>query len=99
MTVSRKKGTGPKDSAVTESDLIRQSQELGMFGRIFGSKEQAPVFFAGTIAMVALLGMIVVELFSSSSDKGDFIKSFAAIVLAAVTFLGGVYGGGGNARK
>ena len=77
-------------SPITENELQHHSQELGSFGRMFGSKENAPVYFAGMLAVLSLLGALGVGIFSSGNDKADLVKALLAIVVAALSFLGGV---------
>jgi hypothetical protein len=77
---------------ITDTDLRHHQQELGLFGKIFGSKEQAPIYFAGTLALVALVAMCVVAFTPTAPEKSDLLKGLAGIVIAALTFLGGAYG-------
>ena len=88
-THSKKTTSAP----VTDSELKHHQQELGLFGKIFGSKEQAPVYFAGTLAILSLVGMCAVAFTPTSPEKSDVLKTFGGIVIAALTFLGGAYGG------
>jgi hypothetical protein len=85
---------------LTEQDLKHHSQELGAFGRIFGSRENAPIYFAGLFMVLCLLGLVVVPFMPASTDlsKGDMFKTLSGLILATLTFLGG-YLGGSNRRS
>jgi hypothetical protein len=78
----------------TEIALKQRSQELGLFGKLFGSREHAPVNIAGAIVILGMLGLFIVAVSPSSPDfsKADLIKSLIGLVLAALTFLGGYLG-------
>jgi hypothetical protein len=86
----------PAAPAITEASLKQRSQELGLLGKIFGSREHAPINVAGAIMMIGLCGMIAVPLFpaSPSLSHADLEKGLGGLVLAALTFLGGYLGGG-----
>jgi hypothetical protein len=79
------------------TDYKQRSQELGLFGKIFGSREHAPVNIAGAIVLIGIIGMVfVIPVMpdTPSLDRADMLKSLGALVLAALTFLGGYLGGG-----
>jgi hypothetical protein len=85
---------------VTEGSLKLKSQELGLFGKLFGSREHAPINIAGALIFFGLLGMFVAPFLPSSSgfNVADLEKALAALILAAFTFLGGYLGGGSAAK-
>ena len=85
--------TAQQSTQLTESDLKHHSQELGKLGILFGSKENAPVYLAGILAILSLIGCIFVGVYASDTPtKGDLIKPLAAIVIAALSFIGGASG-------
>lgn len=93
--------TGPnlgeqRQTAVTETDLKHRSQELGLMGKLFGSREHAPINIAGAIIVVGLLALLAVPFLpeSKSLSQADLAKAIAGLILAAFTFLGGFLGGG-----
>ena len=82
-------------SPVTDSDVKLHSQELGGFGRLFGSRENAPIYIAGILGFIALVGAIAVGILASvSPDKSDLVKALVGIVIAALSFIGGASGRG-----
>lgn len=87
---------GPKpqiNEPLTPSQLQHHSQELGKLGGWFGSRLNAPVYFAGVLALLSLLGAILVGLCApDSSGKWDLVKSLIGIVVAALSFIGGASG-------
>jgi hypothetical protein len=40
--------------AVTEANIRIKSQELGMFGKLFGSRENAPTNVAGALIVIGI---------------------------------------------
>jgi hypothetical protein len=95
---TRRRSKSATSAPVNESDLRRQSQELGRFGSLFGSKEHAPIYFAGAIAILALIGLIAIGLSSHTitPERGDILKLLGGIVVSALTFLGGASGKSGK---
>jgi hypothetical protein len=65
-------------------------------GKIFGSREHAPINVAGTIIVLGMLGMFgsVFVTFPASFTLGDMEKLLGSFVLAALTFLAGYLGAG-----
>jgi hypothetical protein len=80
--------------------LICNVQWCGLFGKLFGSGEHAPVNIAGALILLGLVGMIVGPILPTAYgfSVADFEKALAALILASLTFLGG-YLGGGNIGK
>jgi hypothetical protein len=79
--------------AVTDPDLRQRSQEMGLLGRLFGSREHAPINIAGALIIMGTGGMIWIALVATSPSTPDILKALAALVLASLTFLGGYLGG------
>jgi hypothetical protein len=81
---------------VTETDLRRHSQELGLLGKLFGSRDHAPVNIAGGIMILGILGIVFSPILPAPAgfSEADVLKALGGIVLAAFTFLGGYLGGG-----
>lgn len=91
--------TGPsQQQGITEADLRHHSQELGMLGKIFGSRDHAPINIAGLLVILGVLGMIGAPFLPSSNGfvAADMVKAMAGLVVAAMTFLGGYLSGGKN---
>ncbi|PTE10151.1 hypothetical protein [Mesorhizobium helmanticense] len=82
----------PVNTQVTETDLKHHSQELGYFGSLFGSKENAPVYIAGLIAVIALFGAIGVGIWGPTPERAEYVKMLGGIVIAALSFIGGASG-------
>jgi hypothetical protein len=89
---------GVPTSIPVEHRLQLQRQELGLVGYIFGSKENArengPFFIASIIIILSFIGIFVV-LIKSIKDNGDVLKGLSALIVAALTFIGG---GSGRTR-
>lgn len=66
-----------------------------MVGKVFGSKEHAPINIAGMIIVLAIFGMLATPFLpaDATATRGDLLKVFSGIGLAALTFLGGYLGG------
>jgi hypothetical protein len=87
--------TGSANVPITEATLRHHAQELGLLGKFFGSREHAPLNIAGIIAFFGLIGLMA-SLFATAPAQNDLAKTFGGIVIAALTFLGGYWGGGGG---
>lgn len=89
-----------KSYQVTDNTLRHRSQELGLMGKVFGSKENAPVNIAGAIIVLGLISMLVVPFVPSSPSlsQGDLEKTLAGLIVSAFTFLGGYLGGNKDKR-
>lgn len=84
-------------TAITDRELKAKSQELGLIGRLFGSRESAPISIAGGLALFCLLAMIVAPMLPTKAygfSISDLEKTSGSLVLASITFLGGYLGGG-----
>ena len=75
--------------------LQRHAQELGVIGKLFGSREHAPLNIAGSIMLLCLVAMFATPFLpaSQSISAADMMKTFGSIALAAMTFAGGYLGG------
>jgi hypothetical protein len=80
---------------VTDTELKHHSQELGLLGKLFGSKENAPINIAGGLILIGAFSLILIPFLPASTDfsKGDMAKSLGTLILSALTFLGGYLGG------
>jgi len=66
-----------------------------MLGKLFGSREHAPVNIAGLAIVLGMLGLILISYWPAPGNaQGDLTKSLAGLIIAAFTFLGGYLGGG-----
>ena len=85
----------PQQYSVTESTLRHRSQELGWLGKVFGSRENAPVNIAGAIIVLGIFGLLISPFLpeSQSFSRADLAKTIASLILASFTFLGGYLGG------
>lgn len=81
---------------VTDQDIKKNAQDLGWLGSILGSKDHAPIYIAGSIAVggILIMGLVSMMPWIPDVNRVELIKSMASIVLAALTFLGGAYSGG-----
>ena len=88
--------TGPQQVGVTEADLKHHLQELGALGKFFGSRDHAPINIAGLLVILGVLGMFGAPFLPMSNGfvAADMVKAMAALVVAAMTFLGGYLSGG-----
>lgn len=96
MAVIPRQGKDKQPPATTDADLRRHSQELGMLGKIFGGRDQAPINIAGMIVVIGVVALLAMPFFPNSPDfsKADQAKVFGSLILAALTFLGGYLGAG-----
>jgi hypothetical protein len=87
--------TGQQQIAATETSLRQRSQELGYLGKIFGSREHAPINIAGIIIVIGILALVFMPFLPESKtlSQGDLAKVIGGLILAAFTFLGGYLGG------
>lgn len=102
MAISPTRRSGSSSSVpATETDLRQKSQELGLLGKIFGDREQAPINIAGAIILIGIIGFIIVMFLPGSTDfpKSDMAKSLASLILSAFTFLGGYLGAGRRSKS
>src|SRR5437763_752335 len=78
----------------TAAEAKKRAQELGLFGKLFGSREHAPVNIAGAIILLGVIGVILLPALPSSTElsKADMAKLLGSLVLSALTFLGGYLG-------
>jgi hypothetical protein len=93
MPTSSKRAGAPQ-SQITDSDLKYQAQELGWFGRAFGSGQQAAIVFAGGTALICVAGLVAVGVYATPGpEKSETLNKLSTIAIAALTFLGGIVGG------
>lgn len=76
-----------------QDELKRRSQDLGIFGKLFGSRENAPINVAGAVIVLGILASTV-SLIWPGIHTADFLKMMGGLVIAALTFLGGYLGKG-----
>lgn len=90
--VEQRRPTRPTPQAqasTSNDDLERGRQELGFLGRFFGSKENAPVFVAGLVSVMGLVGLLILVIWPGPASSGDGIKTLSGLVLSALSFLAG----------
>lgn len=93
MAISRNHAEKSQPAQRTETDLRHHSQELGWLGKAFGSKENAPIYFAGILALIALFSAVAVGIWAPEMpEKSDLIKALIGITIAALSFIGGASG-------
>jgi hypothetical protein len=58
---------------VTENDIRQRSQELGILGKLFGSRDHAPINIAGGLMVLGIVAMVLVPMLPESANfsKGD----------------------------
>jgi hypothetical protein len=86
-----------KNISTTDEELRRSAQELGMIGRLFGSRYNAPINIAGMLVLLGFFGMLLgpfLPIRGEGFSIADFEKSCGALIISAITFLGGYLGGG-----
>ena len=84
-----------QQQGISEADLKHHLQELGILGKIFGSRDHAPVNIAGLLVLLGVLGMFASPFLPTGSGfaAADMVKAMAGLVVAAMTFLGGYLSG------
>jgi hypothetical protein len=90
----------PVHHAAIETNIRLKSQELGMLGKLFGSRENAPINIAGALIVFGFLGCLGAPFLPSSPgfSLADMEKALSALIFAAFTFLGGYLGGAGTQK-
>jgi hypothetical protein len=72
---------------LTAEDLTHHSQELGVLGKIFGSRENAP-FYIAAMAIIFSFAMIACILVLAP-DNNQALTLFGAIITGALGFIFG----------
>ncbi len=77
--------------ALTEIDLKHHSQELGMLGRFFGSRDNAPTNIASVAVLlfIFLLALASILPLADGVDRDDLIKTVCALLLSSLGYLFG----------
>lgn len=87
----------PKDPQVAgqviSAEHATRVAEMGKFGVLFGSRDNATVYIAGLSILVILVGSIALALVEPSL-RADIFKVWAAFLLAALGYMFGA-----SARK
>jgi hypothetical protein len=88
--------TSQEIQITTAAEAKKRSQELGLFGKLFGSREHAPINIAGAIILLGVIGVMALPFLPTSAEfsKADIAKLLGSLVLSALTFLGGYLGAG-----
>lgn len=96
MAVSPRASKSNQPTVSVDAEERRRSQELGMLGKLFGGRDQAPINIAGAIIVLGIFGVLALPFVPASTDfsKSDMAKSLGSLILAALTFLGGYLGAG-----
>lgn len=83
---------------ITDADLKKHSQDLGLIGSLFGSREHAPLNIAGIVLILCIVAMLVSPFMPTRQGitPGDMLRLFGSLALACLTFLGGYLGGRAN---
>ncbi|WP_158673480.1 hypothetical protein [Bosea sp. FBZP-16] len=82
-----------KVDANTDTDDKRV--EYGLIGKLLGGFQMAPISAACILAVLSLVAAAIAAV-SASPTANDNVQRFLAIVVACLSFLGGVYGGKGR---
>lgn len=71
--------------------LQSQSQELGLLGKLFGSRENAPTNISGfAVLLFSLMWFLTAVIpLPAGTDRPDLLKSILALILAALGYLFG----------
>ena len=80
-----------QQKGITEADLKQQLQDLGVLGKVFGSRDQSPGNIAGLAIIVAFV-MLIAILFSPESlslPKKDAFTLVLGIISLTLGFLFG----------
>ena len=72
-----------------EHELNLRGQELGKVGVWFGSRENAALYFAGAVVLLALVVASIVGI-AEPTLRPDLMKLLAAVAMAALGFVGGL---------
>jgi hypothetical protein len=83
---------GETSDLLVKSQVLRQerAQEMGLIGRIIGSRDHAPFNIAAFVAILATLSLLIIIVFSPDPAKLDFAtKVLLPIILAVLGYLFG----------
>jgi hypothetical protein len=88
----------PKDKHIAEmvvqADVEKHRREMGKIGEYFGSKDNATVYLAEILILVALIFMAAI----AYADPGLRADALKAIIAIATLALGYMFGAGGKKR-
>ena len=63
-------------------DLSIRKAELGIFGKVFGSSEQAPTNIAGCVAVLCVVALVLQPFFEPAAVNTDTLKIVLLTILA-----------------
>jgi len=79
--------SAPNKSQLTEVDLKRHSQELGMLGWFFGSKDNAPYYIAA-VAIIISLGLLCYAM-TAQPQNAAAMTLLGSIITGALGYIFG----------
>jgi len=85
----------PNASQITTNHIRYRSQELGLAGKLFGTKDNAPINIAGCLIAVSFLAIFLAPYLplKEGFTLADMEKSLLGLIAAAFSFLVGYAGG------
>ena len=78
-----------------EIQLKREAQNMGRVGSWFGSKENAALYFAASLMLLSMLFLGILALVEPPM-RAEIAKVFAAVIVGALGFIGGLLGSRNN---
>lgn len=80
-------GTAQSSAGLTDVDLKHHSQELGLLGHVFGSRENAPYYIAALAIVICLV--LLGYLFVNQPQNATGMTLLGSIVTGALGYIFG----------
>lgn len=79
-------------------DAESQKAEIGLVGKLFGSRKHAPTNIAGMVVVFSLiaLGILLIAYGDEASVRSDVIKIFGGLALASLGYVFGSWSRSGD---
>jgi len=82
-----------KGQELSDVGLRAKQLDMGKIGAWFGSRENAALYFAGTVVIMALLGLGVIA-FVEPAMRPDLVKILGAVVIGTLGYICGLLSAG-----
>jgi hypothetical protein len=74
-----------------QSQRAARQQEFGKMGSLFGSRDNAVVYLAVIVIILAIIGSVILAIIDPTL-RGDMSKTLAALAIAALGYMFGQSG-------
>ncbi len=91
MKIDRPQKENRRSHSNSQGDLKlkQEAQKLGVIGTILGAGENAALYIAGTVLIIALL-MLGVVMLVDENLRPEIVKTIGTIGIAAFGYIGGI---------